>query len=116
MLVSNPRYIINFCKSLPEHRSQRRSCRGHHISSQFQQLRLWQPYVARPQDILFQKYLVADDNEGFIKNILKLKNDPQFYSQYQNYSYEISQYYSKEHVKEMWKEFYLDIAKKRIYK
>ena len=68
------------------------------------------------QDILFQKYLVADDNEGFIKNILKLKNDPQFYSQYQNYSYEISQYYSKEHVKEMWKEFYLDIAKKRIYK
>ena len=65
------------------------------------------------QDILFQKYLVADDNEGFIKNILKLKNDPQFYSQYQNYSYEISQYYSKEHVKEMWKEFYLDIAKKK---
>ena len=68
------------------------------------------------QDILFQKYLVADDNEGFIKNILKLKNDHQLYSQYQNYTYEISQYYSKEHVKEMWKEFYLDIAKKRIYK
>ncbi len=64
------------------------------------------------EDILFKKYLVANNNEGFAEMIQKLKNDQSFYQKYQNASFEISQYYSKEHVKEMWKDFYLQIADK----
>lgn len=64
------------------------------------------------EDILFKKYLVANNNEGFAEMIQKLKNDQSFYQKYQNASFEISQYYSKEHVKEMWKDFYLKIADK----
>lgn len=64
------------------------------------------------EDILFKKYLVAKDNNGFVKTIQKLKDDHSFYTEYQNASYEISQYYSKEHVKEMWKDFYLQIVHK----
>lgn len=68
------------------------------------------------EDILFKKYLTADNNNDFAKNILKLKDDSSFYQQYQQYSYEISQYYSKEHVKEMWKDFYLGIYNKKTTK
>lgn len=64
------------------------------------------------EDILFKKYLVAKDNDGFVQTIQKLKDDHSFYMEYQNASYEISQYYSKEHVKEMWKDFYLQIVHK----
>lgn len=64
------------------------------------------------EDILFKKYLVANNNEGFAEMIQKLINDQSFYQKYQNASFEISQYYSKEHVKEMWKDFYLKIADK----
>lgn len=64
------------------------------------------------EDILFKKYLVARDNDGFVKIIQKLKNDHSLYMEYQNASHEISEYYSKEHVKEMWKDFYLQIVHK----
>ena len=66
------------------------------------------------EDILFHKYLVADNNKDFAQIIQNLKNDSSLYHQYQQASYEISQYYSKEHVKEMWKDFYLHIAQKKL--
>jgi len=65
------------------------------------------------KDILFQKYLSDDTNEGFISHLQALKDNQILYNQYSQYSHEISEYYSKNHVKEMWKDFYLDIYKKR---
>lgn len=62
------------------------------------------------KDILFCKYIAENDNESFAKKIQTLRNDSQFYQKYQQYSLEISQYYTKEHVKEMWKNFYLEIV------
>ncbi len=46
-------------------------------------------------DILFRKYLVADNNKDFAQIIQNLKNNSSLYHQYQQASYEISQYYSK---------------------
>lgn len=63
------------------------------------------------KDILFNKYLRQNDNVQFAKQIQELKDDPHLYQKYQRYSKEISEYYSKEHVKEMWKEFYCGIQK-----
>lgn len=63
------------------------------------------------KDILFNKYLSQNDNVQFAKQIQELKDDSHLYQKYQHYSKEISEYYSKEHVKEMWKEFYCGIQK-----
>lgn len=63
------------------------------------------------KDILFKKYLARNDNQSFADEIENLKNNEELYKKYQQYSYEISEYYSKEHVKEMWKTFYLEINK-----
>ena len=65
------------------------------------------------KDILFEKYLSSDDNAGFIKQLKLLKDDSGIYEKYSHYSQEISEYYSKEHVRDMWKEFYLDIVHKK---
>lgn len=66
------------------------------------------------KDILFQKYLSEDSNEGFVKQLRLLKDDKELYKKYSQYSQEISEYYSKEHVKEMWKDFYSNIVKNQI--
>lgn len=65
------------------------------------------------QDILFNKYLSDHDNQGFQEKILLLRNNPEIYHKYSQYSQEISEYYSKEHIKEVWKNFYLSIIKKQ---
>lgn len=63
------------------------------------------------KDILFQKYLCANDNDSFSNQLKLLQSDSSLYQKYSQYSKEISEYYSKEHIKEMWKEFYLNIVK-----
>lgn len=65
------------------------------------------------KDILFEKYLSANNNEDFSKQVNQLHDDPSLYKQYSEFSKEISEYYSKEHVKDMWKDFYLNIAKNK---
>lgn len=65
------------------------------------------------QDILFHKYLSDQNNEGFQEKLLLLKNNSDMYQKYSQYSQEISEYYSKEHIKEIWKDFYLSIIKKQ---
>ena len=65
------------------------------------------------KDILFHKYLCDENNEGFIHKIESLKNDKNLYEKYSQYSQKISEYYSKDHVKEMWKDFYITIAKEK---
>lgn len=59
------------------------------------------------KDILFDHYLKANDNEGFVDCISRLKDDSALYDEYASESKKISDYYSKEHVLSMWKEFYL---------
>lgn len=62
------------------------------------------------KDILFEKYISEENNDGFVKQIQSLMNDPNYYQIYSQYSLEISEYYSKENVKEIWKDFYLSIV------
>lgn len=65
------------------------------------------------KDILFEKYISEDDNDGFVKQIQLLMNDSNYYQTYSQYSLEISEYYSKENVKQMWKDFYLGIVNQK---
>lgn len=65
------------------------------------------------KDILFQKYLSANDNAHFVEALKTLRDNTDIYQKYTQYSDEISQYYSKDNVKEIWKDFYLNIAKKK---
>lgn len=59
------------------------------------------------KDILFEHHMKANDNEGFVKCIRQLQNDKETYEKYQLESRILSEYYSKEHVLQMWREFYL---------
>ncbi len=61
------------------------------------------------KDILFNKYLKADDNDTFKEKLEELKNNQELYKKYSNYSKNISEFYSKEHVLKMWVEFYTKI-------
>ena len=65
------------------------------------------------EDILFKKYMSADDNEGFIKNIKELKDNPKTYQKFSNMSKEISDYYSKSHVGKLWVDYYQKIYRER---
>ena len=64
------------------------------------------------EDILFHKYIMGKNNEEFSSNLKKLSKDKEFYNEASNNSKYISNYYSKEHVSEIWKNFYLDIYNK----
>ena len=63
------------------------------------------------KDILFKKYLTGNNNDEFIEGLKKLRDDKKTYNNYSKYSKEISEFYSKEHVLNIWKEFYQDILK-----
>ena len=63
------------------------------------------------EDILFKKYLKANDNDKFAELITKLKDDEKTYKKAVDNSKYISNFYTKEHVYEMWDEFYTSILK-----
>ena len=62
------------------------------------------------KDILFEKYLKGNNNDEFVSKLTSLK-DMKVYDKYSKLSNEISEFYSKEHVLEIWKEFYQSIVK-----
>lgn len=64
------------------------------------------------EDILFKKYLKAEDNKGFIKQLDSLHKDKKVYEQSIKWAKEISDFYSKENVLKIWIEFYNKIAHK----
>lgn len=64
------------------------------------------------QDILFNKYLAARDNEEFIKDISELLTDKKMEKKYREFSKEISEHYSKEVVYQQWEDFYLEVYEK----
>jgi 1,2-diacylglycerol-3-alpha-glucose alpha-1,2-galactosyltransferase len=66
------------------------------------------------RDILFLKYQKAVDNAGFSSIVRRLKDDPQFYQECARDSDFIANYYSKENVGKMWREYYPRILKKFI--
>lgn len=63
------------------------------------------------KDILFEKYLEGNNNDEFVSKLSDLKNSKEIYDKYSKLSNEISEFYSKEHVLEIWKEFYQSIIK-----
>ena len=63
------------------------------------------------KDILFEKYMKGTSNDEFVSKLNDLKNDKKIYDKYSKLSNEISEFYSKEHVLEIWKEFYQSIVK-----
>lgn len=63
------------------------------------------------EDILFKKYLCADNNKEFVKLIKLYKDNKKVYNeQVENAKY-ISNFYSKDNIYKMWKEFYTSILK-----
>jgi|GEM_PF-76633 len=65
------------------------------------------------KDILFGKYLKGNNNDDFSFYINKLKTDKKLYKHCQEDSQAISEFYSKEHVLNMWIDFYTSIVKEK---
>lgn len=63
------------------------------------------------EDILFDYYLKEHDNEGFINAIGKLKNDSDYYDKAKEKAIRGHNFYSRDNVLAMWKEFY-----KKVYR
>ena len=64
------------------------------------------------EDILFGNYLKGKNNREFIKILKELKDDEKLYKKYTKKSKSISEFYTKDHVLEMWEEFYRNIVKR----
>ena len=63
------------------------------------------------EEILFKKYPKGSNNEEFTKVLTKLKDDKEYYNEQIKNSKYISDFYTKEHVLEMWIDFYTSILK-----
>ncbi len=63
------------------------------------------------EDILFKKYLKGSNNDEFVKGLTKLKEDKKTYKEAVDNSKYISNFYTKDHVYEMWDNFYTSIIK-----
>ncbi len=68
------------------------------------------------EEILFDHYLKGTNNDEFVSLIAKLYDDPDTYKKYQMESHLISDFYSKEHVLSMWREFYLSAYEEKQQK
>ena len=66
------------------------------------------------ENILFKKYEKASDVEGFSNVINQLKNDKEYYNNASLNSKFISEYYSKENVAKLWREYYPRIYQKYL--
>lgn len=62
------------------------------------------------ENILFDYYLRADDNDGFIACLKKLKSDPEYYKEASGRSFAGHEFYSRDHVSRMWRCFYESVA------
>ena len=65
------------------------------------------------EDILFKKYLCADNNEKFAKLIEKLKNDKNTYNEAVENAKYISKFYSKDNIYKIWKEYYTGLVNEK---
>jgi len=65
------------------------------------------------KDILFDNYLIGDNNDDFIAKLKSLKKDKKVYDKYFLKSRNISIFYSKENVLKIWRDFYTEIYKNK---
>ena len=74
---------------------------------------LHKPLVLRDltlyEDILFHQYLSGHDNAQFAEILRRLKTDKQAYEKSEMMSKQISDYYSKENVLQIWIDFYTKV-------
>lgn len=63
-------------------------------------------------DILFNKYVSGKNNKDFVKKIKELRDDKELYKKEVKHSKEISEFYSKENVLQLWIDFYTEIVNK----
>ena len=66
------------------------------------------------KDILFEKYQKGQNNDDFSRIINELKDNKELYNKALDDSKYISNYYSKENVSKIWKDFYCDIYNKKL--
>lgn len=62
--------------------------------------------------IFFSHYDSAPDVEGFVQEIKRLSSDKEAYLHYQKEAEAIADFYSKEHVASLWREYYPRILRK----
>lgn len=77
--------------------------------------------VARPvllrdldlyKDILWDDCIYARDVDGFSEAVRRLHEDPEYYAEWSRKSDHIAQFYSKEHVASIWREYYPRVYEK----
>ena len=64
-------------------------------------------------DILFDFYYKAENNKGFMEQLVKLRDDKEYYQKGVEMSRKGNLFYEKEHVLQMWDEFYTSVLKKK---
>lgn len=78
------------------------------------------PFIVRDLDlykgIFFSNYIYGKDINEFVDLIYLFKEDKSKYLEAVEWSKKISYYYSKDHVAQMWRDYYLDIYKKHARK
>lgn len=62
------------------------------------------------ENILFDYYLRETDNDGFVRELLRLREDPDYYRQAQEDSWRGHEFYNRRHVSEMWDQFYSEMV------
>ena len=65
------------------------------------------------EDILFNKYNKAHDNDGFASKINELKNNKTEYNKAVKLAKEVSKFYSEENVYKMWKDYYTSLVNEK---
>lgn len=64
------------------------------------------------KDIFFDHYLIGENVEEWSNLLDRLSKDADFYKLYSDHSYAIADFYSKEHVTKMWREYYPRVLEK----
>lgn len=66
------------------------------------------------RDILFDDYLRGNSNEEFCELLSALKNNEELYTFWSHKSDHLSEFYSREHVLDLWRKFYVDAWKEKF--
>lgn len=66
------------------------------------------------KNILFDYYLRGSNNQEFIDILNRLQNEPEYYEQACALSWKGHEFYHKDHVLSMWKDFYTRISDERL--
>ena len=64
------------------------------------------------KDILWDWYLRREDVDGFCEEVRRLATDKDYYREASEKSGKIAEFYSKEHVASLWREYYPRIYEK----